>query len=122
MEPVPYASSMLLPNGKNAIVDIRKLRDYCLNPDSPRGKHKATVFVSALGVTSREAESLRTKLFEIAQSHEADMGELDLFGQRYTIDFEMETDVGKAVIRTGWIVLHGESAPRFLTCYVKKRK
>ena len=27
---------MLLPNGKRAIVDVRKLRDYCLNPDNPR--------------------------------------------------------------------------------------
>lgn len=26
---------MLVPHGKQAIVDIRKLRDYCLNPDNP---------------------------------------------------------------------------------------
>jgi hypothetical protein len=26
---------MLLPYGDRAIVDIRKLRDYCLNPDIP---------------------------------------------------------------------------------------
>ena len=32
---------MLLPNGANAIVDIRKLHDYCLNPDNPRGSTKA---------------------------------------------------------------------------------
>jgi hypothetical protein len=25
---------MFLPNGERAIVDIRKLRDYCLNPDN----------------------------------------------------------------------------------------
>jgi len=41
---------MLLPNGENAIVDIRKLRDYCLNPDNPRGGNKARVFVAALGI------------------------------------------------------------------------
>jgi hypothetical protein len=112
---------MLLPNGKSAIVDISKLRDYCLDPDSSRGKHKARVFASALGITAREAEDLRAKLLEIACSNEAVMGELDLFGQRYTIDFGMETDVGQAVIRSGWIVLHRERIPRFLTCYVKKR-
>src|SRR5436853_7876618 len=39
---------MLLPNGKRAIVDIRKLRDYCLNPDNPRGSGKARVFARAL--------------------------------------------------------------------------
>jgi hypothetical protein len=53
---------------------------------------------------------------------EALIGELDVYGQRYTIDFEMETEVGKALIRSGWIVLRNESGPRFTTCYVKKRK
>jgi len=113
---------MLLPNGNHAIVDIRKLRDYCLNPDNPRGANKARVFASALGLTARNAETLRAKLLEIAQSGEAHTGELDLFGQRYTIDFEMETDVGRAVIRSGWIILRKERIPRFTTCYIRKGK
>jgi predicted nucleic acid-binding protein len=37
-------------------------------------------------------------------------------------DFEMEAEVGKAMVRSGWIVLHGKAAPRLTTCYVKKRK
>jgi hypothetical protein len=65
---------------------------------------------------------LSEKLREVARVEEADVGELDEFGQRYTIDFEMETVVGRAVIRSGWIILHKENVPRFLTCYVKKRK
>jgi hypothetical protein len=43
---------MQLPNGANAIVDIRKLRDYCLNPDNPRGSNKARVFAATLGLTA----------------------------------------------------------------------
>lgn len=113
---------MLLPNGKRAIVDISKLRDYCLNPDSPRGRHKARVFATALGITAADAPKLRAKLLEIAQTAEAQIGELDLYGQRYTIDFEMETEVGKATVRSGWVVLHGKPTPRLTTCYVKKRK
>jgi hypothetical protein len=113
---------MLLPNGKHAIVDIRKLRDYCLNPDNPRGSGKARVFASALGITARSSEDLREKLLEIAGSEEAVVGDLDVYGQRYTIDFEMETAVGQASVRSGWIVLRDEIAPRFTTCYVKKRK
>lgn len=31
------------------MVDIAKLRDYCLNPLHDEGKHKARVFASALG-------------------------------------------------------------------------
>ena len=113
---------MLLPNGKRAIVDIRKLRDYCLNPDNPRGSAKARVFASALGITAKDADKLRARLLEIAASEDASVGELDLYGQRYTIDFEMETDTGKSELRSGWIILRNETAPRLTTCYVKKRR
>src|SRR5262245_45335522 len=102
---------MLLPNGERAIVDLRKLRDYCLNPDNTRGRHKARVFAAALGITAAEAPQLRAKLREIARTGEAQRGELDLYGQRYTIDFEVETAVGKATVRSGWIILHGKPAP-----------
>jgi len=63
-----------------------------------------------------------SQVTEIARTGDAQRGELDLYGQRYTIDVEMETAVGKATIRSGWIVLHGKSAPRLTTCYVMKRK
>jgi hypothetical protein len=113
---------MLLPNGKLAVVDIRKLRDYCLNPDNPRGSAKARVFVSALGITAKDADKLRARLLEIAASEDATVGELDLYGQRYTIDFEMETKTGRAELRSGWIILRSEMTPRLTTCYVKKRR
>jgi len=103
---------MLLPNGKLAIVDIRKLRDYCLNPDNPRGNAKARVFASALGITAKDAGKLLARLLEIAASQDAAIGELDLYGQRYTIDFEMTTEMGRAEVRSGWIILRGETAPR----------
>jgi hypothetical protein len=113
---------MLLPNGERAIVDIRKLRDYCLNPDNPRGGGKARVFAAALGITAEDASELRKRLLEIARTEEAELGELDIYGQRYTVDFEMATDGGKAFVRSGWIVLHNETVPRLTTCYARKRK
>jgi Domain of unknown function (DUF4926) len=103
---------MLLPNGNRAIVDIKKLRDYCLNADSPRGKNKARLFASMLGITAAHAPKLRERLLQVARTEQARLGELDNFGQRYTIDFEMETDVEKAIVRSGWIVSHGEGPPR----------
>lgn len=113
---------MRLPNGARAIVDLRKLREYCLNPESPRGRHKARVFAAALGLTTSEAAKLRATLLEIARTGEAREGEVDLYGQRYTIDFEMETAIGRAALRSGWIILHGTTVPRLTTCYVKKGK
>jgi len=43
---------MKIPNAELAIVDIRKLRDYCLNPTHDEGKHKARLFKMALGMTA----------------------------------------------------------------------
>jgi len=113
---------MLLPNGHLAIVDIRKLRDYCLNPDNSRGRNKARVFAAALGITAKNAPILREKLLKIARTEEAQLGEFDTYGQRYTINFAMETKTGKAMVCSGWIILHDETAPRLTTCYVKKGK
>lgn len=113
---------MLLPHGERAAVDIRKLRDYCLNPDNPRGKGKARVFASALGLKAADAPRLRGRLLEAARVGDARAGEADVYGQRYTIDFEMETEVGRAFVRSGWIILHGEAAPRLTTCYVKRAR
>jgi hypothetical protein len=41
---------MKIPNADRAVVDIRKLRDYCLNPQHDEGKHKARLFAVALGM------------------------------------------------------------------------
>ena len=112
---------MLLPNGERAIVDIRKLRDYCLNPDNPRGSRKARVFRSALGMTKVDAPALRQRLLQVAASEQAKVGELDRYGQRYTIEFELRKGTRKVVLRSGWIILSNEAVPRLTTCYVSKR-
>lgn len=96
---------MLLPNGDRTIVDIRKLRDYCLNPDNPRGSRKARVFRSALGMTKVDAPALRQRLLQVAVSEQAQVGELDRYGQRYTLEFELRKGTRKVVVRSGWIIL-----------------
>jgi len=61
-------------------------------------------------------------LLDVARTGNAQIGERDAYGQRYTIDFTMVTTVGRAAVRSGWIVLHGKREPRLTTCYVAKRK
>lgn len=85
--PKSQASPMLIPNAENAVVDIRKLRDYCLNYNHQDGKHKAQLFSSILGMTTDDAEELRQILLEAVKIHEARLGRQDEFGQRYTLDF-----------------------------------
>jgi hypothetical protein len=107
-----------LPNPENAVVETRKLRDYCLSPEHPRGRHKARVFASTLGLTVDDSQELRRALLAAALSEEALVAEEDQYGQRYMLDFEMSTEMGSAVVRSGWMVRSGEDFPRFTSCWV----
>ncbi len=64
---------MKIPNAEHAIVDIRKLRDYCLNPHHNKGKHKARLFASLLGMNFDDAEELRNILLETVKRQEAQL-------------------------------------------------
>ncbi len=107
----------LLPHAENAVVDIRKLRDYCLNPMHDDGKHKARLFLSILGMTTEHAEELRQILLDVVKTCEVRLNREDEFGQRYTLDFEIEWHNRTATLRSGWIVETGSTIPRLTTCY-----
>jgi len=108
---------MLIPDVENATVDIRKLRDYCLNLEHNDGKHKARLFSSILGMTADDAQALRQILLESVKTHEAQLGRRDDFGQRYTVDFTLQWKNKSAMLRSGWIVEHGSDIPKLTTCY-----
>jgi hypothetical protein len=113
---------MKIPNAEHAIVDIRKLRDYCLDSDHEDGKHKARVFAAALGIFEDSAEWLRERLLEAALHEEVSLVSDTRFGSLYMLDFDLKTPVGAATIRSGWIVRQGENVPRLTTCYVRKQR
>lgn len=108
---------MLIPNAENAVIDIRKLRDYCLNLEHDDGKHKARLFLSILGMRADDAEELRQILFKVVKTHEAQLGKQDDFGQRYTLDFMIEWQNRRATLRSGWIIEHNSEIPKLTTCY-----
>ena len=108
---------MKLPNGEYAIVDIKKLLEYCLNSDHPRGRNKARVFAS-VGIREANAEDLRTAILAAAAGIDAQLGFANVYGQRYIIDFDILRQ-GKTVrIRSTWIVRIGDDLPRLTSCYV----
>lgn len=113
----PSRSANLIPNAENAVVDIRKLRDYCLNPEHSQGKHKARLFSSILDMTPDDAERLREILLEIVKTQEAQLGRNDEFGQRYTLDFTLEWEGKSANVRSGWIIECNSNIPKLTTCY-----
>ena len=99
-------------------MEISKLRDYCLNPHHPRGRHKARVFLSTLGLGQPDAGILRTALLAAASEAEAVQGESDSYGERYVIDFPLTRAGRTAKVRSAWILLHGETFPRLTSCFV----
>src|SRR5579872_1398934 len=99
---------MKIPNGERAVVDVRKVREYCLSPTHPRGRHKARVFASTLGFGQADAERSREELLRAVAVQDAVAGEADEFGRRYILDFVMTGPVGTAVVRSVWIVLAWE--------------
>lgn len=109
---------MFVPNAENAFVDIRKLTDYCLNPNHEIGKHKAQVFKSALNIDIEDAEKLSETLLFAVKNTEAQIGKFDKFGQRYTVDFELENNDKKATIRSGWIIKTERDFPSLTTCFI----
>lgn len=62
-----------LPNAEGTVVELRKLRGYCLSEEHPKGKHKARVFASDLGLAAEA-------LLAAARSEEAIPTEEDEYG------------------------------------------
>jgi hypothetical protein len=109
---------MKLPNAERAVVEIEKIRDYCLSTSHSRGRHKARVFAAALGLTSEDADVLRSALLNAAKTGEAQPAEEDEYGKRFTVDFSMKHYGNEAVVRSSWIIRIGDDFPRLTSCYV----
>ena len=110
---------MRLPNCENAVVSLEKIRDYCLSNEHSRGKHKAKVFKSALGLDSGDSKMLKRIIEEAILLNDAEETFKDKYGIRYIVDFEYSMKDKKAKIRTCWIVKTNENFPRLTSCYIK---
>ena len=109
----------MLPNADRAHIDIRKLADDALSSEHPRGKHKARVFESVLGLTHEDAGWLRNEILDGVLATPAHPGQISEFGEHYVVDLAIATLSGSATVRTAWIVRRGETFPRLASCYVR---
>jgi hypothetical protein len=108
---------MKLPNGELAVVDPEKLIGYCLNFQHPRGRNKARVF-AAVGIQTENAAELRSALLHAALHGDAQMGVASVFGNRYTIDFDLVRNDKSIRIRSTWMIRVDDHLPRLTSCYV----
>jgi len=107
-----------LPNGERAHLGT-KLENYVLNPRHPRGRHKARVFASVLGITRDNQEILANALREAARNSTNSISTGDEgFGATFEIRFRLTADKATATVLSAWIIRNGEDFPRLTTCFI----
>lgn len=103
---------------KNVFIDIRKLRDYCLNHQHTIGKHKAKVFASIFGNGRKDAKMLKEIIMAKMENADVLFAYEDPFGKRFIADLDIHINNGNALVRTIWIIKNNSSIPELVTCYV----
>ncbi|ELR98447.1 DUF6883 domain-containing protein [Gloeocapsa sp. PCC 73106] len=108
---------------KKILIDPRKLIEYTLNLDNPKGANKAVMFERHLSFTKDNYELLLEQIYNQVLEAEATFQLRDKHGDRYQVDIEINgAKAGqREVVRTGWIVEPGSDTARLITLYVRKR-
>ena len=110
---------MKIFNAKKAIIETEKLRNYVLSPTHPTGRFKAAFF-RELGYSVENWNVFEQHLREQILLLNAVKVEESGYGQKFVIEGPMTGPTGKTVqVVTVWVILKGESFPRFITAYPK---
>ena len=100
-------------------VDAEKLRDHCLDPNHSRGRHKARVLRSSLGITGDDAPWLRERILGGIGGAEKHEVKRDRFGTHFRADFVVERQARAVVLRTVWIVEPDTRLALMVSCWAK---
>jgi hypothetical protein len=109
---------MKLPNADRAIIPIEKLVGYCLNPEHPKGKHKARVFQSALGITRENVDYLYDLVRQAAIAGEVVQERSTPFGQEFKVDWTVP-GFDQVRLRTLWIIASESTIPQLVSAFIK---
>lgn len=101
----------MLPNADRAVVDLDTRRRHALSTGHTRGRHKARVFASALGLRASDAEWLRDRILEAVRDAPAIETNASVYGRYYRVSLDLRTDRGAATVQTRWIVSHRRDVP-----------
>jgi hypothetical protein len=106
-----------VPKAEQAIIEVAKLRDYLLSASHPVGRFKAAFF-RALGYTPQNCGELEAALRRLVETVDVESEEATEYGQKYRVSGQLTGSAGiDAIVVTVWIVLRGESQPRFVTAF-----
>jgi uncharacterized protein len=111
---------LALPRLQDAHIPPEKLRDYALSPDHPKGRHKARVFASALGIRQYDWEYLRDRIYEgLDSAAVTGIRTEGSWGWLYEVRMEIDGLNGQThPITTVWFCEGGIGAPVLTTTYV----
>jgi filamentous hemagglutinin len=105
------------------VIDPRKLTDYALDPENPKGKDKARIFQKHLGYTKENYQLLIDQINQRVLDAEAIPQNEDRYGVRYQIDLEITGIEAQQVeiVRTGWLIPPDSRQARLTTLYIPTR-
>jgi uncharacterized protein YukE len=109
------------PDFVAAELDSRKITDYVMNPDHPRGREKYRVIHSATGLDRGDAALIEEQIRDGLRAGTPVTGKSDQFGQRWTVDMPLSGPSGTITVRTAWIVDVGSAEPRLITISFPKQ-
>ena len=109
---------MKLPDGELAIVSKEKIVGYCPNLNHSSGKHKARVFASALGITTKNSNELISLIRQAAIEGEVIQRDKTEFGYLYKVDW-LVPDHPLVTLRTLWEVNAERPSPRLISAFIR---
>jgi len=112
------ADVFYLPRAAEAVIPADKLLDYALNPEHPRGQHKARMFESALGIGRSDWLYLHDQLLERVIGAPVRGTRVTPFGVTYEIVLSVDGLNGATQpVVTIWTV-EAEDPPRLVSTWV----
>ena len=107
-----------LPLASDAVIPTEKLVAYALDPDHPRGRHKARVFTAALGIRKPDWQYLRDQILEAVVDAEVRGTRITPHGVLYDVLVLVDGLNGATQrVATIWLVA-GDRPPRLVSTWV----
>ena len=104
-------------------IDPRKLTNYALDLDNPKGKNKALMFQNHLGYTKDNYQALLEQIQSKALDTEAIPQLEDNYGTRYQVDIIIQgiKPEQRENVRTAWLIPPNSKQARLITAYIKRK-
>lgn len=108
-----------LPRARDATIPTAKLIGYALSTTHERGRHKARVSASALGITADDWRYLHDQILTALSEGEVRSTYVTPFGIAYEVIVMIDGLNGRTVpVVTTWMVSAAAAAPRLTSTWV----